>query len=138
MWRPGRCCRRCPVFAGGRAARRRGALDCGTQDREVAEHLDDEYPGCLGLGGDVPETHVENTSAASPPTPTGGWTLQQARNLAISDAICERLVGTLRREAFDRTLILGEAHVRAVARGIERHKIGPAAPVAARRRPGTR
>jgi len=29
-------------------------------------------------------------------------------------AICERLVGTLRRESFDRTLILGEAHVRAV------------------------
>ena len=30
----------------------------GTQDHEVAEHLDDEhYPGCLGFGGDVPETH---------------------------------------------------------------------------------
>ena len=29
-----------------------------TQDREVAEHLDDEhYPGCLGFGGDVPEAH---------------------------------------------------------------------------------
>ena len=29
-----------------------------TQDRQVGEHLDDEhYPGCLGFGGDVPETH---------------------------------------------------------------------------------
>ncbi len=31
----------------------------GTQDREVADHLDDErYPGYLGFGGDVPEPTV--------------------------------------------------------------------------------
>ena len=88
--------------------------------------------------------------------PTGGWTVQQARNLALSpgqrsdqirvlirdrgpdftasfdavfqagstrilvsavqaprmNTICERLVGTLRREVPGRTLILGEAQLR--------------------------
>jgi len=98
-------------------------------------------------------------------SPTGKWTVQQARNLALSldqrfedirfllrdrglnftasfdavfqatgatilrtavqaprmNAICERLVGTLRREVLDRTLILGEAHLHAVLTEYQTH-----------------
>jgi putative transposase len=97
--------------------------------------------------------------------PTGDWTVQQARNLAMNlgqrfddirfllrdrgsnftrsfdavfqatgatilrtavqaprmNAICERLAGTLRREILDRSLILGEAHLRAVLTEYQRH-----------------
>jgi transposase InsO family protein len=97
--------------------------------------------------------------------PTGVWTVQQARNLALDlnerfedfrflirdrgsnftasfdavfqaagitilrtavqaprmNAICERLVGTLRREFPDRMLILGEVHLRAVLAEYEEH-----------------
>jgi putative transposase len=40
---------------------------------------------------------------------------------ALSNAICERLVGTLRREVLDRTLILGEAQLRAVLTEYQTH-----------------
>ena len=37
------------------------------------------------------------------------------------NAICERLVGTLRRELLDRSLILGEAQLRAVLAEYQEH-----------------
>ena len=37
------------------------------------------------------------------------------------NAICERLVGTLRRELLDRVLILGERHLHAVLSGYQSH-----------------
>jgi putative transposase len=109
--------------------------------------------------------HPPDAPRRLPANPTGEWTVQQARNLALSlgerfedikflvrdrgsnftrsfdavfqatgarilrtavqaprmNAICDRLVGTLRRELLDRVLILGEGHLRAVLADYQAH-----------------
>jgi putative transposase len=51
----------------------------------------------------------------------GARVLRTAVQAPRMNAICERLVGTLRREILDRVLILGEAHLRAVLTGYQAH-----------------
>ena len=46
------------------------------------------------------------------------FTTEQAPRM---NAICERLIGTLRRELLDRTLILSQAHLRAVLAEYQEH-----------------
>jgi putative transposase len=52
---------------------------------------------------------------------TGARILRTAVQAPRMNAICERLVGTLRRELLDRTLILGEQHLRAVLTEYQAH-----------------
>jgi Integrase core domain len=52
---------------------------------------------------------------------TGTTILRTAAQAPRMNAICERLVGTLRRELLDRSLILGEAHPRAVLAEYQEH-----------------
>jgi transposase InsO family protein len=52
---------------------------------------------------------------------TGATILHTAVKAPRMNAICERLAGTLRRELLDRTLILGQAHLRAVLAGYREH-----------------
>jgi len=65
--------------------------------------------------------------------PTGAWAVQQAEGLRIittlprtprMNAICERVIGTLRRELLDRTLILNERHLPLVLRDYVNHYNG--------------
>jgi len=52
---------------------------------------------------------------------TGARILRTAVQAPRMNAICERLVGTLRRELLDRMLILGEGHLRAVLAEYQAH-----------------
>jgi putative transposase len=52
---------------------------------------------------------------------TGARILRTAVQALWMNAICERLVGTLRRELLDRMVILGERHLRAVLAEYQEH-----------------
>jgi putative transposase len=123
--------------------------------------------GVSELAGAVPDQELDGHPRGGRITahPTGDWTVQQARNLALTlderfegirflirdrgsnftasfdavflatgarilrtavqaprmNATCERLIGTLRRELLDRTLILSQAHLRAVLTEYQAH-----------------
>ncbi|MGW1710534.1 integrase core domain-containing protein [Streptomyces sp. NPDC002206] len=51
--------------------------------------------------------------------PTREWAVQQAWNL--TNAHCERVIGSIRREALDHVLIMNEAHARRVLAAYEWH-----------------
>ena len=53
--------------------------------------------------------------------PTGTTIVRTAVQAPRMNAICERLIGTLRREVLDRTLILNQAHLRAVLAEYQEH-----------------
>jgi hypothetical protein len=52
---------------------------------------------------------------------TGPAIVRTAAQAARMNAICERLIGTLRRELLDRTLILNQSHLRAVLADYREH-----------------
>jgi hypothetical protein len=52
---------------------------------------------------------------------TGTTILPTGPQAPRMNAICERLIGTLRRELLDRVLILGETHLRAVLTDYQAH-----------------
>jgi putative transposase len=52
---------------------------------------------------------------------TGTTILRTAVQAPRMNAICDRLIGTLLRELLDRTLILNQAHLRAVLAGYQEH-----------------
>lgn len=93
-------------FPGASNERDCGAVDCQCPPR---------VPGPDGR-------HWRTAPAAGPERLCRSLTLTGHTGLAPrANAICERLVGTLRREALDRALILGEAHLRSVLAEYQAH-----------------
>jgi putative transposase len=84
------------------------------QARNLALDLGDRFTGFRFLIRD----RGSNFTRSFEPNTTIVRTAVQAPRM---NAICERLVGTLRRELLDRTLILNQAHLHAVLADYQEH-----------------
>jgi len=89
------------------------------QARNLALRLDERFEGIRFLIRDRGSNFTASFDAVF--QATGTRILRTAVQTPRMNAICERLVGTLRRELLDRTLILGEAHLRAVLTDYQAH-----------------
>jgi putative transposase len=97
----------------------------------VADRLDTVMVGRAGAAQDRLRADLPDTRPGRRAVPTASFdAVFQAAGTRIlvgaiqaprMNAICERLVGTLRREVLDRTLIHGEAHLRAVLTEYQTH-----------------
>jgi putative transposase len=82
------------------------------QARNLALTLDQRFEGIKFVIRDRGSNFTASFDAVF--QATGARILRSAVRVPRMNAICERLVGTLRRELLDRLLILGERHLRAV------------------------
>ena len=82
------------------------------QARNLALTLDQRFEGIRFVIRDRGSNFTASFNAVF--QATGARILRSAVRVPRMNAICERLVGTLRRELLDRMLILGERHLRAV------------------------
>jgi putative transposase len=89
------------------------------QARNLALSLDERFEDIKFLIRDRGSNFTRSFDAVF--GATGGRIVRTAVQVPRMNAICERLVGTLRRELLDRVLILGEAHLRAVLAGYQAH-----------------
>src|SRR5207247_1453401 len=89
------------------------------QARNLALSLDDRFEDIKFLIRDRGSNFTASFDAVF--QATGATILRSAVQASRMNATCERLVGTLRRELLNRTLILSEAHLRAVLAEYQEH-----------------
>ncbi len=89
------------------------------QARNLALSLDERFEDIKFLIRDRGSNFTRSLDAVF--EATGARILRSAVQTPRMNAICERLVGTLRREILDRVLILGEQHLRAVLTEYQAH-----------------
>ena len=93
-------------------------------DGASGAYLPDGPRPALGFGH-VPDRGIAQASSPAPSTPCSrrraSAILASPPQAPRANAICERIIGTLRRELFDRSLIVNEHHLRRVLTEYLRH-----------------